>query len=193
MPRFQRTAEPRNEHCPSEPIWRAHHPPPYCYGPPLTLSSMRPGNDDGLRIYNRPSESSTLLKSSVFWDTNPWSPVIFNRRFGGTYCLHLQGRGVGQARNLYDERNKQTLHVGFLLGLHFDSEDVKNTFLRNVGVLSASMWHYIPEDAILHSHCREKLKSHTADYSMLYFFSWGETEPTLYCGQCLAYCTSPRW
>jgi hypothetical protein len=24
------------------------------------------------------------------------------------------------------------------------------------------------------------------------FFSWGETESTWYCGQCLAYCTSPR-
>jgi hypothetical protein len=29
--------------------------------------------------------------SSVFWDTIPRSPLKFNRRFGGTYCLLLQG------------------------------------------------------------------------------------------------------
>jgi hypothetical protein len=28
----------------------------------------------------------------------PCGPVEFNRRFGGTYCLHLQGPKVSQAR-----------------------------------------------------------------------------------------------
>jgi hypothetical protein len=32
------------------------------------------------------------LKSITFWDMTPCSPLSFNRRFGGTYRLHLQGR-----------------------------------------------------------------------------------------------------
>jgi hypothetical protein len=33
----------------------------------------------------------TYVKSIIFWDMTPCSPLSFNRRFGGTYRLHLQG------------------------------------------------------------------------------------------------------
>jgi hypothetical protein len=33
-----------------------------------------------------------VMKSTIFWDITPRSPLRVNRRFGGTYCLHLQGR-----------------------------------------------------------------------------------------------------
>jgi hypothetical protein len=32
------------------------------------------------------------MKSIVFWDMTPCSPLSVNRRFGGTYRPHLQGR-----------------------------------------------------------------------------------------------------
>jgi hypothetical protein len=32
------------------------------------------------------------MKKAVFWDVAPCSSGV-NRRFGGTYRLHLQGRG----------------------------------------------------------------------------------------------------
>jgi hypothetical protein len=35
----------------------------------------------------------------IFWDITPWSPLKFNRRFGRTYRLHLQGRRISRARN----------------------------------------------------------------------------------------------
>jgi hypothetical protein len=31
------------------------------------------------------------MKSIIFWDMTPCSPLSFKRRFGGTYRLHLQG------------------------------------------------------------------------------------------------------
>jgi hypothetical protein len=34
----------------------------------------------------------TQLKSIIFWDVTPCSLLRCNRRFGGTYRLHLQGR-----------------------------------------------------------------------------------------------------
>jgi hypothetical protein len=33
-----------------------------------------------------------VMKSTIFWDITPCSPLSVNRRFGGTYCLHLQDR-----------------------------------------------------------------------------------------------------
>jgi hypothetical protein len=38
------------------------------------------------------------VKTTVFWVLAPCSSEIV-RRFGGTYCLKLQGRIVSQARN----------------------------------------------------------------------------------------------
>jgi hypothetical protein len=32
------------------------------------------------------------MKSIIFWDMTPCSPLSVNRRFGGTYRLHLQGQ-----------------------------------------------------------------------------------------------------
>jgi hypothetical protein len=37
------------------------------------------------------------MKSTIFWDITPCSPLKVNRRFGGT-CLHLQGLRISQAR-----------------------------------------------------------------------------------------------
>jgi hypothetical protein len=34
---------------------------------------------------------TSKLKSSVLWDIMLYSPLKANQRFGGTYCLHLQG------------------------------------------------------------------------------------------------------
>jgi hypothetical protein len=39
------------------------------------------------------------LKSTIFWDITPCSPLKVNRRFGGTCRLHLQGRRMRQVRN----------------------------------------------------------------------------------------------
>jgi hypothetical protein len=36
--------------------------------------------------------TAVVLKSIIFWDMTPFSPLSFNRRFGGTYRSHLQGQ-----------------------------------------------------------------------------------------------------
>jgi hypothetical protein len=38
------------------------------------------------------SRHQFLLKSIIFWDMTPCSPLSYNQRFGGTYRLHHQGR-----------------------------------------------------------------------------------------------------
>jgi hypothetical protein len=43
--------------------------------------------------------TAVVMKNSVFWDITPCSPLEVNKRFGRTYRLHLQCRGVSQGRN----------------------------------------------------------------------------------------------
>jgi hypothetical protein len=38
--------------------------------------------------------TAVVMKSIIFWDMTPCSLLSFNRRFGGTYRLHLQGRRI---------------------------------------------------------------------------------------------------
>jgi hypothetical protein len=61
------------------------------------------------------------MKSTIFWDIKPCSPLRVNRRFGGTYRLHMLAT---------------CFHAGFLLSLYFDPEDGRNMFLRNLGWFS---------------------------------------------------------
>jgi hypothetical protein len=39
------------------------------------------------------------MKTTIFWDITPYSPLIDNRRFGRTYLVHLRGRRIKRARN----------------------------------------------------------------------------------------------
>jgi hypothetical protein len=36
--------------------------------------------------------TAVVIKSTIFWDIRPCSPLKVNRRFGGKYRLRLQGR-----------------------------------------------------------------------------------------------------
>jgi hypothetical protein len=68
-----------------------------------------------------------VMKSTIFWDIKLCSLLKVNRRFGGTYRLHLQGRRISSVVL------STSFDAGFLLGLFFDPEDGGDMFLRNVG------------------------------------------------------------
>jgi hypothetical protein len=54
-----------------------------------------------------------VMKSIIFWDMTLCSPLSFNRRFGGKYRLHLQGR-----RNRFSKpASKQLAWLAGLLNL----------------------------------------------------------------------------
>jgi hypothetical protein len=74
------------------------------------------------------------MKSTIFWDIRSCSPMSVNRRFGGTYRLHLQDRRISRARNQFASRAllAPCFHAGFLLGLLFDPEDGVDMFFRNI-------------------------------------------------------------
>jgi hypothetical protein len=72
------------------------------------------------------------MKSYIFLDATPRSPLKTDRRFGETHYLHLQCPRISQARKQHEASSKQStfifftfylLHAGFLLGLIFDPDD----------------------------------------------------------------------
>jgi hypothetical protein len=58
--------------------------------------------------------SICILKSSVFWDLTPWSPLQVKGRFGGTATSA-----------------SYVLHAALLHGLFVDPEEGGDIFLRN--------------------------------------------------------------
>jgi hypothetical protein len=51
------------------------------------------------------------MKSTIFWDITPCSPLSVNRRFGGTYRLHLQGRSEQETSVKGVNQRQLTLNV----------------------------------------------------------------------------------
>jgi hypothetical protein len=67
------------------------------------------------------------MKSTIFWYIKQYSPLKVNRRFGGTYLLHIHSR-IRSQRGI-----RWQTGIFFCL---FDPEDGGNMFLRKVGWLS---------------------------------------------------------
>jgi hypothetical protein len=53
--------------------------------------------------------TAVVMKSTIFWDMTLCSPLSCNRRFGGTYRLHLQGRRIISARTSRQAGSKQAI------------------------------------------------------------------------------------
>jgi hypothetical protein len=56
--------------------------------------------------------TAVVMKSVIFCDMKPCSPLSVNRRFGGTYRLHLHG-----LRNKFSKKPASRWQAGFLLNL----------------------------------------------------------------------------
>jgi hypothetical protein len=71
------------------------------------------------------------MKSIIIWDMTPCNLLKVNRRFGGTYRLHIQGQNIRRVR--IQSESRWQAPARFLLGLFFDPEDGGDMFLQNVG------------------------------------------------------------
>jgi hypothetical protein len=100
--------------------------------------------------------TAVVMKSTIFWDITPCSPLSVNRRFGGTYRLHLQGR-----RNQHESRWRPgetgiavvTCHLlsrWFLSQLMFSTLKMEAICSTETSVdTKRTTWRYIPADGTL--------------------------------------------
>jgi hypothetical protein len=95
--------------------------------PPLLYTSKFDNNLHSLTYVEFEVLRAVVIKSTIFWDITPCSPLKVNRCFGGTYRLLLQSRRISRARNQRESRWQAMLDIQ-----------------RTTG-------HYIPEYSTLHS------------------------------------------
>jgi hypothetical protein len=123
-------------------------------------------------------DNFSLLKSIIFWDLTPCSPLNVNRRFGGTYRLHLQGRKISSACHLlsrcfFCSTYSSTLKMEAICSSE-TSVDSQRTKRR-----------YIPEDSTLHNRRCENPRCFCIYlfsrfiFVMEFMVIWGATEPVV--------------
>jgi hypothetical protein len=61
-----------------------------------------------------------VMKSYVFWVIMSYSLLKVSEHFRWTYCLHLQGQRISQAKTSCSACYLLHIHVDFMLGLLFD-------------------------------------------------------------------------
>jgi hypothetical protein len=109
-------------------------------------------------VYNR---TAKYMKKAVFWDVARCRNGV-NRRFGGTYRLHLQGRKENIRKSAREASVRDV--KGFTCGLSYIFlSTLKMEAIRSseTSVNTTSTRCHIPEDCFLHSHRHENLKSYT--------------------------------
>jgi hypothetical protein len=96
--------------------------------------------------------TAVTMKKAVFWDVSSCRNCV-NRRFGGTYCLHLQGRKMrelGTSVNRWDLSSlQQRAHAGSSLA-DFPTLKMEAIFSSETSVYTISTRRHIPEDGFLH-------------------------------------------
>jgi hypothetical protein len=103
--------------------------------------------------------TAVIMRSSIFWDITPCSPLSVNRRFGGTYRLHLQGRRISRALLAIFS------HACFFAHLIFFTLKMEAICSSETSVdTQRTTWRYSPEGDFLVVY-----KSHKRYFALSYF------------------------
>jgi hypothetical protein len=89
--------------------------------------------------------TAMFMKSSIFWDMTPCSPLKCNRHLGVIYRLHLLGQSISQARYQYDPISEEVF-AGFLLGSFFYSRKKATRSSETSVGFQLTTLRYIPQD-----------------------------------------------
>jgi hypothetical protein len=130
--------------------------------------------------------TAVVMKSIIFWDMTPCSPLSVNRRFGGTYRLRLQGR-----RNMFSKKPASKLATCFLAELTSSTMKMDAICSSETSVdTQRTTRSHIPEnDAPLRDPCLSHLMFYTSGYfqhfilkhrQSLYFFGMRFSLPLQY-------------
>jgi hypothetical protein len=115
--------------------------------------------------------TAVVMKSTIFLDITPCSPLKVNRRFAGTYRLHLQGRGISRERNQH-ERRWQAEPASTLISCSAYSSTLKMEAICSSETsvdFQQTTRRYFPKDSTLHlphtSQCHVTFTVETASLS----------------------------
>jgi hypothetical protein len=136
-----------------------------------------------MNVFSRGSEvlSAVIMKTSVFWDIRPCSPLKNNKRFGGICHLHFQSLIISEARNQLESKwqAKLCLPPAFTLvscSAHSSTLKVEEICSSATSVaFQRTTRPYIPKDRTLQHILRVCSTANTATISMEW--PWGYNYP----------------
>jgi hypothetical protein len=119
--------------------------------------------------------TAVVMKSSIFWDTKPCSPLKVNRRLEGTCRLHLQSGRIRQVRN---QPEKLCLPPAFTLVsclVYSSTLKMEATYSSKTSVdFQRTTRRYIPEDRTLGIETEVSIlwhiNSNSGERAIRYFF-----------------------
>jgi hypothetical protein len=88
--------------------------------------------------------TAVVMKSTVFWDITPYSSLNVNQRFGGTYCLHLQGQRISWARSQHESRWQAEALLVSCLAYSSTLKMEPICSFRTLVDIHQTTWDYIP-------------------------------------------------
>jgi hypothetical protein len=127
----------------------------YIISKKVKLTLMSPKNARYKKSVGFEVLTAVVMKSSIFWDIMPCSPLEISRRFGGIYRLHLQGRIINRARNQRESRWHSLPPAFTLVSCSAYSSEMPVDFQQTTR-------RFIPEDVTLQNY-------HTSGWS---YFIW---------------------
>jgi hypothetical protein len=119
-----------------------------------------------------------VMKSTVFWDIMPCSPLKVNQRFRGAYHLHLQGRRISRARNQWQALLVSCVAYSSTLKMEVIC------FPKTSVDFQWTTWHYIPEDSTLQMELAQKSSKKLLLFKIYYYY---------YCCCCCCYFYFTIW
>jgi hypothetical protein len=118
------------------------------------------------------SVNTWQINSTIFCDITLCSPLSVNRRFGGTYRLHLQVRKKKLSKKPAWKKPCSACHLlsrWFLAQFIFSILKMEAICSSDTSVgTQRTTRRYIPEDSTLHNHRCENLKSYIASQEGLW-------------------------
>jgi hypothetical protein len=116
--------------------------------------------------------TAVVMKSTIFWDITPSSPLKVNR-FGRTYCLHLQGWRNNFSKNQQVSRWQAESAYLLVLAEIISSTPKMEAICSSESSVATQQTtrRHIPEDDTFHNHRCESLKSYKDKFTSTFVIS----------------------
>jgi hypothetical protein len=92
--------------------------------------------------------TAVVQKSSIFWNITPCSPQKFNRCFGGTYRLYLQGERISHARNNRESLFSTCFPLVSCLVYSSTLKTDETCSFETLVDFKRNTWRFIPDDTL---------------------------------------------
>jgi hypothetical protein len=110
------------------------------------------------------------MKSSIFWDIMPYSPLKIDQRFGGTYRLHLH------ERRIYQTETSRACLIATETSVHF--QRTTRSKIKEIELFTTEVYFLAVHDFSTHNYSESYTRAHLSLLSDGHSFSGSKAAGT---------------